>query len=166
MQSITESLNKQQAQAVTAEPKSALILAGAGSGKTRVLTSRIAYLLQQNMAHPSEILAVTFTNKAAKEMLARLQNMIPINPRAMWVGTFHGLCNRLLRLHHQEAGLPATFAILDMSDQLGVIKRVMKASAPLRSIQSSLKTRHIFRFMPCTKQYFREKEPATLRNCS
>ena len=89
MQSITESLNKQQAQAVTAEPKSALILAGAGSGKTRVLTSRIAYLLQQNMAHPSEILAVTFTNKAAKEMLARLQNMIPINPRAMWVGTFH-----------------------------------------------------------------------------
>ena len=98
MQSITESLNKQQAQAVTAEPKSALILAGAGSGKTRVLTSRIAYLLQQNMAHPSEILAVTFTNKAAKEMLARLQNMIPINPRAMWVGTFHGLCNRLLRL--------------------------------------------------------------------
>ena len=96
MQSITESLNKQQAQAVTAEPKSALILAGAGSGKTRVLTSRIAYLLQQNMAHPSEILAVTFTNKAAKEMLARLQNMIPINPRAMWVGTFHGLCNRLL----------------------------------------------------------------------
>ncbi len=128
MQSITESLNKQQAQAVTAEPKSALILAGAGSGKTRVLTSRIAYLLQQNMAHPSEILAVTFTNKAAKEMLARLQNMIPINPRAMWVGTFHGLCNRLLRLHHQEAGLPATFAILDMSDQLGVIKRVMKAN--------------------------------------
>ena len=190
MQSITESLNKQQAQAVTAEPKSALILAGAGSGKTRVLTSRIAYLLQQNMAHPSEILAVTFTNKAAKEMLARLQNMIPINPRAMWVGTFHGLCNRLLRLHHQEAGLPSTFAILDMSDQLGVIKRVMKAngidteefkprvyktsstaarkkaSAPLRSIQSSLKTRHIFRFMPCTKQCFREKEPATLRNCS
>ena len=74
MQSITESLNKQQAQVVTAEPKSALILAGAGSGKTRVLTSRIAYLLQQNMAHPSEILAVTFTNKAAKEMLARLQN--------------------------------------------------------------------------------------------
>lgn len=128
MQSITESLNKQQAQAVTAEPKSALILAGAGSGKTRVLTSRIAYLLQQNMAHPSEILAVTFTNKAAKEMLARLQNMIPINPRAMWVGTFHGLCNRLLRLHHQEAGLPSTFAILDMSDQLGVIKRVMKAN--------------------------------------
>ena len=61
-------------------------------------------------------------------MLARLQNMIPINPRAMWVGTFHGLCNRLLRLHHQEAGLPATFAILDMSDQLGVIKRVMKAN--------------------------------------
>ena len=198
MQSITESLNKQQAQAVTAEPKSALILAGAGSGKTRVLTSRIAYLLQQNMAHPSEILAVTFTNKAAKEMLARLQNMIPINPRAMWVGTFHGLCNRLLRLHHQEAGLPATFAILDMSDQLGVIKRVMKAngidteefkprevqnfinrckeegnlqyylkaSAPLRSIQSSLKTRHISRFMPCTKPCFREKVPATLLNCS
>ena len=181
MQSITESLNKQQAQAVTAEPKSALILAGAGSGKTRVLTSRIAYLLQQNMAHPSEILAVTFTNKAAKEMLARLQNMIPINPRAMWVGTFHGLCNRLLRLHHQEAGLPATFAILDMSDQLGVIKRKSsslvkfktsstaakkKASARLRFIQSSRRIRHIFRFMPCTKLFFREKAPATSQSCS
>lgn len=128
MDPITEALNPQQKAAVTLEPTSALILAGAGSGKTRVLTSRIAYILQENMAYPSEILAVTFTNKAAKEMLTRLQTMIPLNARAMWVGTFHGLCNRLLRLHHKEAGLPSTFAILDMSDQLSVIKRVMKAN--------------------------------------
>lgn len=129
MNVITESLNPQQEAAVTLKPRSALILAGAGSGKTRVLTSRIAYILQQNWAYPNEILAVTFTNKAAKEMLTRLQTMIPVNARAMWVGTFHGLCNRMLRLHHKEAGLPATFAILDMSDQLGVIKRVMKANS-------------------------------------
>lgn len=123
MNDLLDSLNPEQKAAVTLGEKSALILAGAGSGKTRVLTSRIAYLLQSDMAYPSEILAVTFTNKAAKEMLTRLSTMMPVNVRAMWVGTFHGLCNRMLRLHHNEAGLPASFAILDQSDQLSAVKR-------------------------------------------
>lgn len=106
--------------------KSALILAGAGSGKTRVLTTRIAYIIQSQMASPLEILAVTFTNKAAKEMLTRITASMPINTRGMWVGTFHGLCNRLLRRHYKEVGLPQTFQILDQSDQLSAIKRLMK----------------------------------------
>jgi hypothetical protein len=85
-------------------PQHALILAGAGSGKTRVLTTRIAWLISTGQVGPHGILAVTFTNKAAKEMLARLAAMLPINTRGMWIGTFHGLCNRLLRAHHREAG--------------------------------------------------------------
>ena len=107
----------------------ALILAGAGSGKTRVLTTRIAYLVETRQASPGGILAVTFTNKAAREMLTRLSAMLPINTRGMWVGTFHGLCNRLLRTHHREAGLPQLFQILDSADQLSLIKRLAKAQA-------------------------------------
>ncbi|MBP8006617.1 MAG: UvrD-helicase domain-containing protein, partial [Acinetobacter sp.] len=103
-----------------------LILAGAGSGKTRVLTTRITWLIQTGQVSPTGLLAVTFTNKAAKEMLTRLTAMLPINTRGMWVGTFHGLCNRLLRAHHREALLPATFQILDSADQLSSIKRLMK----------------------------------------
>ncbi len=106
--------------------ESALILAGAGSGKTRVLTTRIAWLIQTGQVSPTGLLAVTFTNKAAKEMLTRLTSMLPINTRGMWVGTFHGLCNRLLRAHHREALLPATFQILDSADQLSAIKRLMR----------------------------------------
>ncbi len=106
--------------------KSALILAGAGSGKTRVLTTRIAYIIEEQLASPMQILAVTFTNKAAKEMLTRITASIALNPRGMWVGTFHGLCNRLLRTHYNEVGLPQTFQILDTSDQLSAIKRLMK----------------------------------------
>ncbi|GAB4240953.1 MAG: UvrD-helicase domain-containing protein [Methyloligellaceae bacterium] len=120
-------LNEKQLEAVTLPHQSALILAGAGSGKTRVLTTRIAWLIQTGQVSPHGLMAVTFTNKAAKEMLTRLSAMLPINTRGMWVGTFHGLCNRLLRAHHREAGLPATFQILDTSDQLSGIKRVMKA---------------------------------------
>jgi DNA helicase-2/ATP-dependent DNA helicase PcrA len=120
-------LNPEQRAAVTLPHESALILAGAGSGKTRVLTTRIAYLIQSGQATPSGVLAVTFTNKASKEMLTRLSAMLPINTRGMWVGTFHGLCNRLLRAHHREAGLPALFQILDSSDQLSAIKRLLKA---------------------------------------
>jgi DNA helicase-2/ATP-dependent DNA helicase PcrA len=105
----------------------ALILAGAGSGKTRVLTTRIAWLLQTGQVSPQGILAVTFTNKSAKEMLTRLSAMLPINTRGMWIGTFHGLCNRLLRAHHREAALPEAFQILDSADQLALIKRVLKA---------------------------------------
>jgi DNA helicase-2/ATP-dependent DNA helicase PcrA len=120
-------LNPEQRQAVTLPHQSALILAGAGSGKTRVLTTRIAWLVSTGAVSPQNILAVTFTNKAAKEMLTRLSAMLPINTRGLWIGTFHGLCNRMLRAHHREANLPQTFQILDSGDQLSAIKRLMKA---------------------------------------
>ncbi|KAB2894390.1 MAG: AAA family ATPase [Burkholderiaceae bacterium] len=119
-------LNAEQLAAVTLPAGHALILAGAGSGKTRVLTTRIAWLLQNGLATPGGILAVTFTNKAAKEMVARLTAMLPVNVRGMWIGTFHGLCNRLLRAHHKAAGLPQSFQILDTQDQLSAIKRLCK----------------------------------------
>jgi DNA helicase-2/ATP-dependent DNA helicase PcrA len=127
MDNLLTGLNEKQLEAVTLPPQSALILAGAGSGKTRVLTTRIAWLIQTGQVSPSGLLAVTFTNKAAKEMLSRLSAMLPINTRGMWVGTFHGLCNRFLRAHHREARLPALFQILDSADQLSTIKRLMKA---------------------------------------
>ena len=126
MSDLLANLNPEQLAAVTLPPQHALILAGAGSGKTRVLTTRIAWLVSTGQVGPHGILAVTFTNKAAKEMLARLSAMLPINTRGMWVGTFHGLCNRLLRVHHREAGLPALFQILDSADQLSAIKRLLK----------------------------------------
>jgi DNA helicase-2/ATP-dependent DNA helicase PcrA len=120
-------LNPEQLAAVTAPPGPALILAGAGSGKTRVLTTRIAWLMQTGQVSPAGIMAVTFTNKAAKEMQVRLSAMLPVNTRAMWIGTFHGLCNRFLRAHAKIAGLPQAFQILDTSDQLSAVKRVIKA---------------------------------------
>jgi DNA helicase-2/ATP-dependent DNA helicase PcrA len=120
-------LNPEQLAAVTAPPGPALILAGAGSGKTRVLTTRIAWLLQTGQVSPAGIMAVTFTNKAAKEMQARLSAMLPVNTRAMWIGTFHGLCNRFLRAHAKIAGLPPAFQILDTADQLSAVKRIIKA---------------------------------------
>lgn len=123
---LLEHLNTEQSQAVTVQAGHALILAGAGSGKTRVLTTRIAWLLHQGAASPSSIMAVTFTNKAAREMSTRLQAMVPWDLRHMWMGTFHGLSHRLLRRHHQAAGLPATFQILDTQDQLSAIKRLCK----------------------------------------
>ena len=119
-------LNPEQKAAVTLPSEHALILAGAGSGKTRVLTTRIAWLLQTGQVSPGGVLAVTFTNKAAKEMLTRLTAMLPLNVRGMWIGTFHGLCNRFLRAHHQLAGLPQAFQILDTQDQLSAIKRLCK----------------------------------------
>ncbi|MFP5410870.1 MAG: UvrD-helicase domain-containing protein [Gammaproteobacteria bacterium] len=124
---LLEHLNPEQRAAVTLPHESALILAGAGSGKTRVLTTRIAWLIQTGQVSPHGILAVTFTNKAAKEMLVRISAMLPINTRGMWVGTFHGLANRLLRAHWRESGLPQSFQILDNQDQLSTIKRLMKA---------------------------------------
>ncbi len=123
---LTASLNEEQRAAVTLPPEHALILAGAGSGKTRVLTTRIAWLLQTGQISPGGVLAVTFTNKAAREMMTRLQAMLPVNVRGMWIGTFHGLCNRLLRAHHKAVNLPATFQILDTQDQLSAIKRLCK----------------------------------------
>ena len=127
MSSLLANLNQEQFKAVSLPSCHALILAGAGSGKTRVLTTRIAWLVQTGQVTPQGILAVTFTNKAAKEMLARLSAMLPINTRGMWIGTFHGLCNRLLRAHYREAGLPQLFQILDSADQLSAIKRLLKA---------------------------------------
>ncbi len=126
MSQILEGLNTEQLTAVTLPHKSALVLAGAGSGKTRVLTTRIAWLIETGQINPLSVLAVTFTNKAAREMLTRISAMLPINTRGMWVGTFHGLCNRMLRAHHRDAGLPQTFQILDSADQLSMVKRVMK----------------------------------------
>ncbi len=120
-------LNEQQLEAVTLPRQSALVLAGAGSGKTRVLTTRAAWLIHTGQLSPMGLMAVTFTNKAAKEMLTRISAMLPINTRGMWVGTFHGLCNRMLRAHFREAGLPQLFQILDTQDQLSVIKRLLKS---------------------------------------
>ena len=122
-----EHLNPEQLAAVTLPDEHALILAGAGSGKTRVLTTRIAWLVKGGRVAPSGILAVTFTNKAAREMLTRVGAMMTLNPRGMWIGTFHGLCNRMLRAHAQEAGLPRAFQILDSQDQLAAIKRLLKS---------------------------------------
>ncbi len=123
-----EKLNPEQRAAVTLEPQHALVLAGAGSGKTRVLTTRMAWLIQTGQASPFGLLAVTFTNKAAREMLARMSAILPIDTRGLWIGTFHGLCNRMLRAHHRDAGLPQSFQILDVTDQLAAIKRLMKAN--------------------------------------
>jgi len=140
--SLLENLNPEQLAAVTLPHASALILAGAGSGKTRVLTTRIAWLLATGQASPLSVLAVTFTNKAAKEMLVRLSALTPVSTRGMWVGTFHGLCNRMLRAHHREAGLPRLFQIMDMQDQLALIKRLYKAHGidddrfPARQLQT------------------------------
>ena len=92
-----------------------------------MLTTRIAWLIQTGTVSPAGILAVTFTNKAAKEMIARISAMLPVYTRGMWVGTFHGLCNRMLRAHHRDAGLPQIFQILDTQDQLATVKRVLKS---------------------------------------
>lgn len=124
--SLLQNLNPEQLTAVTLPAEHALILAGAGSGKTRVLTTRIAWLLQNGYVSPGGILAVTFTNKAAKEMMTRLSAMLPLNVRGMWIGTFHGLCNRFLRSHFKMANLPQAFQILDTQDQLSAIKRLCK----------------------------------------
>jgi len=124
---LLEGLNPEQLAAVTLPPEPALILAGAGSGKTRVLTTRIAWLIQTGQLSPGGVLAVTFTNKAAKEMLVRLDAMLAIPVRGMWVGTFHGLCNRFLRSHWKMAALPQGFQILDSADQLSAVKRIVKA---------------------------------------
>lgn len=123
---LLKDLNPAQAEVVAAPRQDILVLAGAGSGKTRVLVQRIAWLVRHEGLSPHEILAVTFTNKAAKEMRLRLETELNMNLRSMWVGTFHGLAHRLLRTHWQEARLPQHFQILDSDDQLGLLKRLMK----------------------------------------
>ena len=124
---ILSPLNDAQRAAVTAPLGATLVLAGAGSGKTRVLIHRIAWLIQAEGATPHGILAVTFTNKAAAEMRARVEALLGSSGGAMWLGTFHGLAHRLLRLHWRDAGLPQSFQILDSEDQLRLIKKVVKA---------------------------------------
>lgn len=124
---ILDSLNDKQRQAVTAEPEHRLVLAGAGSGKTSVLTRRIAWLLELQQASVHSILAVTFTNKSAAEMRSRLEPLIGYPVGAMWVGTFHGIAHRLLRMHWQEAGLPQNFQILDSDDQKRLVRRVIQS---------------------------------------
>ena len=123
---LLNSLNDAQRQAVAASLGRQLVLAGAGSGKTRVLVHRIAWLMQVEQASPHSVLSVTFTNKAAAEMRHRIEQLMGISPAGMWVGTFHGLAHRLLRAHWQEAGLVQTFQILDSDDQQRLVKRVMR----------------------------------------
>ncbi len=123
---ILDPLNDAQRQAVAAEDPNLLVLAGAGSGKTRVLVHRIAWLVQAQGCSPWSILAVTFTNKAAREMRGRLEEMLDVPVRGMWVGTFHGLAHRLLKAHWKEARLPQNFQILDSDDQLRLVKRICR----------------------------------------
>ena len=124
--SVLEGLNSEQREVVAAPPGNILVLAGAGSGKTRVLVHRVAWYLQTEQAAPFGILAVTFTNKAAAEMRARIETLLKRPIGGMWVGTFHGLAHRFLRLHWQEAGLPDSFQILDSEDQLRTLRRVIR----------------------------------------
>jgi len=124
---LIDPLNDAQREAVTTESKHALILAGAGSGKTRVLVHRIAWLIGIGQARPYNILAVTFTNKAAKEMQTRIEKLINTPLQGMWVGTFHGIAHRLLRLHWKDANLPQTFQVLDSEEQKRAIKRVIRS---------------------------------------
>ena len=119
-------LNTAQREAVAAESGNLLVLAGAGSGKTRVLVHRIAWLIRAEGVSPHSILAVTFTNKAAREMRGRIETMLSFSTQGMWVGTFHGLAHRLLKQHWQEARLPQGFQILDSDDQLRLVKRVCR----------------------------------------
>ncbi len=139
---ILDGLNDAQREAVAAPNQNMLVLAGAGSGKTRVLVHRIAWLMQCEGLNPGSILAVTFTNKAAKEMRGRIEQMIALPSRGMWFGTFHGIAHRLLRTHWQEAKLPENFQVLDSDDQLRVIKRIMRENSvdetrwPAKQVQS------------------------------
>ncbi len=135
-------LNEAQEQAVLTDAPRILVLAGAGSGKTRVLAHRVAHVIQEQGISPHAVLAVTFTNKAAREMTNRIESLLGMPARGMWIGTFHGLAHRLLRTHHNEAGLLESFQILDSEDQKRVIKRIMKAGNisedrwPVRQVQS------------------------------
>ena len=124
---IVGSLNDAQRAAVTAPLMPTLVLAGAGSGKTRVLTHRVAWLVQVENVSPHGILAVTFTNKAAGEMRSRIETMLATPSAPLWVGTFHGIAHRLLRIHWRDANLQQAFQIMDSDDQLRAIRRVLKA---------------------------------------
>lgn len=149
---IFDGLNHPQQEAVRSDTQYRLVLAGAGSGKTRVLTSRMAFLVQQGVSAYA-LMAVTFTNKAAKEMLNRLADVLPLSTRHLWVGTFHSLCHRFLRLHYREAGLSQDFQILDMSDQLSVIKRV----ANTIFMPDALQNKQVFRYFQNRINQYKEQ---------
>ena len=119
-------LNEAQRDAVCNISQNSLVIAGAGSGKTRVLIQRILWLIEDNDFSPYSILAVTFTNKAAKEIKNRLSSSLNISIESMWVGTFHGVCYRILRANYQKALLPKSFQVIDTDDQVRIIKRIMK----------------------------------------
>jgi DNA helicase-2/ATP-dependent DNA helicase PcrA len=147
---LLDDLNDAQREAVSAPAGNQLILAGAGSGKTRVLVHRIAWLIQVEKLSAHSIMSVTFTNKAAKEMRARLEQLLDSSTvsstRSMWVGTFHGIAHRLLKAHWREVGLPQNFQILDSDDQLRVVKRICQSLKlddsrwPPRQVQSYINT--------------------------
>ena len=124
---LVSSLNPEQQQAVLQTDGALLILAGAGSGKTRVIAHRIAYLVRDGFADPSAVLAVTFTNKAAEEMRTRVETLLEMDCRKMWISTFHALCARLLRREAPHVGLSRDFVIYDSNDQLSVVKQGLKA---------------------------------------
>jgi DNA helicase-2/ATP-dependent DNA helicase PcrA len=124
---LLDALNDKQREIVAAPKQNMLVLAGAGSGKTRVLVQRIAWLVKVEQASPHSILAVTFTNKAAAEMRSRVEQVVGGNIHGMWIGTFHGLAHRLLRMHFQEAKLPQSFQVLDSDDQLRLVKRIIRS---------------------------------------
>lgn len=138
---LLDDLNDAQREAVSIDDKHCLVLAGAGSGKTRVLVHRIAWLIQVHHVSPMAILAVTFTNKAAGEMRERIGSLLGISPDGLWVGTFHGICHRLLRMHAKDVGLPETFQILDSDDQYRMIRRIVRemeldeGEYPARAVQ-------------------------------
>ncbi|MDX1459754.1 MAG: DNA helicase II [Xanthomonadales bacterium] len=123
---ILDELNEAQREAVTSGGGHTLVLAGAGSGKTRVLVHRIAWLIQVENLSPLSLLAVTFTNKAAGEMRERVQALLNVSTRPLWIGTFHGIAHRLLRMHWSEAGLPENFQIIDSDDQHRLIRRIIR----------------------------------------
>ncbi|HKX59219.1 MAG TPA: UvrD-helicase domain-containing protein, partial [Steroidobacteraceae bacterium] len=123
---LLESLNEEQRAAVSAPIGPVLVLAGAGSGKTRVLTHRAAWLILEHGVSPHGLMAVTFTNKAASEMRGRIESLLSMPAEALWIGTFHGLSHRMLRRHWREARLPQAFQILDQDDQERLVRRIIR----------------------------------------
>ena len=144
---LIDDLNDAQRQAVTLDGGHCLVLAGAGSGKTRVLVHRIAWVIQVEHVSPMAVLALTFTNKAASEMRGRVENLLDMPSAGLWIGTFHGICHRILRLHADEAGLSPTFQILDSEDQYRLIRRTVRemqldeGEFPPRSVQGFINAR-------------------------
>ena len=129
MQDILEGLNNKQYEAVVQTEGPVLVIAGAGSGKTKVLTHKIAYIIQEKKALPWQILAITFTNKAANEMKERIANLIGEDAKDLWMGTFHSICVKILRKHIDRIGFDSSFIIFDTSDQRSMVKKMLKRAS-------------------------------------